>query len=55
MEFYQVTVDFMTTSYALNIKLSDKFNTLFSRLAIFSEIQRKYIIIALHFRHDNTD
>jgi len=24
-----VTVDFMTTSYVLNIKLSDKFNTMF--------------------------
>ena len=29
MEFYHVTVDIMTTSYALNIKLSDKFNTKF--------------------------
>jgi hypothetical protein len=27
MEFYHVTVDLMTTSYALSIKLSDKFNT----------------------------
>jgi hypothetical protein len=29
MEFYHVTVDFMTTSYVLNINLSDKFNTMF--------------------------
>ena len=27
MEFYHVTVNFMTTSYVLNIKLYDKFNT----------------------------
>ena len=37
MEFYHVTVDIMTTSYVLNIKLSDKFNTkFFSRLTIFT-------------------
>ena len=38
MEFYHVTVDFMTTSYVLNIKLSDIFNTMFfSRLAVFTK------------------
>ena len=51
-----MTVDFMTKSYVLNIKLSDIFNTMFfSRLAIFTKIQRKYIIITLHVRHGNTD
>jgi hypothetical protein len=29
MEFYHVTVDFMTTSYVLNIELSDIFNTMY--------------------------
>jgi hypothetical protein len=54
MEFYHVRVDFMT-SYVLNIKLSDKFNTMvFSRLAIFTKWY-KGSTITLHFRHGNTD
>ena len=57
MEFYHVTVDFMTTSYVLNIKLSGIFNTMFffKISKFYKEIQRKYIIITLHVRHDNTD
>jgi hypothetical protein len=56
MGFYHVTVDFMTTSYVLNIKLSDKFNTMvcFSRLAIFTKWY-KGRTITLHFKHGKTD
>ena len=49
MELYYVTVDFMTTPYILNIKLSDKFNT-----KIFAKICKGHTI-TFHFRHGNTD
>ena len=56
MESYHVTVDFMTTSYVLNIKLSDKFNAkfFFSRLTIFTN-RCNLRTITLHFKHGNTD
>ena len=49
MEFYHVTVDFMTTSYVLNIKLSGIFNTLvfFSRLGIFTKRYKGSISLSL--------
>ena len=49
-----MTVDFMTTSYVLNIKLSDKFNKkmFFSRLAIFSKWFRP-VIAHFHFEDWN--
>jgi hypothetical protein len=40
MEVYHVPVDFMSTSYVLNIKLSDKFNTKF-----FFKISHFYKVI----------